>query len=163
GLQATDADVLRRRWLLIDADPQRSDPGQPGEKLSATDSEKAKAREIAEAVRGDLRAKGWPEPVLADSGNGYHLLSIIDLPADDRGLVKGVLKGVADRFDTDAVKIDHAVFNPSRICKLYGTLARKGEDTEDRPYRETELVDVPGELLPVRRELLEQEAAPEPV
>jgi len=27
------------------------------------------------------------------------------------------------------------VFNPARICKLYGTLSRKGDSTPERPHR----------------------------
>ena len=41
--------------------------------------------------------------------------------------VKAQLAALADRFDGDAVRIDRNVFNPARIWKLYGTLARKGD------------------------------------
>jgi len=42
---------------------------------------------------------------------------------------------LAIKFDNDVVCVDRNVFNPSRITKLPGTLARKGQATEERPYR----------------------------
>jgi putative DNA primase/helicase len=146
---ASDADVLKRRWLLVDADPVRKSG------ISATAEEKRRAWEIMRAVHGWLQGKGWPEPVLADSGNGYHLLYRIDLPGDDGGLVKNVLEALAARFDGDAVKIDTKVFNPSRIVKLYGTVARKGSSLRGRPHRRTGVLAAPAEVGVVSREQLE--------
>lgn len=138
GELAEDRDVLVRRWLLVDADPIR-DP-----LISATDAEKMLARQTVQDVRDFLRGHSWPEPLLADSGNGYHLLYRVDVPADDGGVVAGVLRALAQRFDTDRVKIDQSVFNPARICKLPGTFARKGDHTLLRPHRRARLLEVPG-------------------
>jgi hypothetical protein len=137
GELAKDKDVLRRRWLLIDADPVR-DP-----LISSTDEEKAAALQTVGAVRDFLRSRAWPDPVLADSGNGYHLLYRVDLPADDGGWVERILRALATRFNNDHVKIDQKVFNPSRICKLPGTLARKGDSTPTRPHRRAKLLEIP--------------------
>jgi hypothetical protein len=137
GTLSKDKDVLARRWLLIDADPVR-DP-----QVSATDSEKARAREVILAVRDYLHAEGWPPAILSDSGNGFHLLSRVNLPADDGGLVRRCLEALAKKFDTEHVKIDQAVFNPSRICKVPGTWARKGDNVPDRPHRMARLLEVP--------------------
>src|SRR5262249_51515775 len=117
------------------------------------------ARAGAEELRAALRAGGWPEPVLADSGNGCPLLYRVDLPADDGGLVRGVLRALARRFDTDAVAVDTAPSDAVRICKLYGTVARKGADTPDRPHRRTRVLDVPEKLTPVPESLLKALAA----
>jgi hypothetical protein len=138
GELAKDKDVLGRRWLLVDADPVR-DP-----LVSATDAEKEHALHTAREVREFLRGRSWPDPVLADSGNGYHLLYRVDLPADDGGLTERLLRELARRFDSDRVKIDRKVFNPSRICKLPGTWARKGDHTPARPHRRAKLLEVPG-------------------
>jgi hypothetical protein len=138
GELSKDKDVVRRHWLLVDADPVR-DP-----LISATDQEKQYARDTILAVREFLRSRSWPEPFLADSGNGYHLLYRIDLPRDDGGTVERILNSLAVRFDTDHVKIDQKVFNPARICKLPGTLARKGDDTPQRPHRRAKLLEGPG-------------------
>lgn len=136
GELAKDRDVIARRWLLVDADPVRDSH------ISSTAQEKAHALDAARAVREHLRSRSWPDPILADSGNGYHLLYRVDLPADDR-TVEHVLRGLAARFDTDRVKSDQSVFNASRICKLPGTLARKGDHTEARPHRRAALLEVP--------------------
>jgi hypothetical protein len=61
-----------------------------------------------------------------------------------RGLVRRVLLALAERFNSAQVKIDASVFNPSRICKLYGTLACKGDSTADRPHRWSRLIEWPG-------------------
>jgi hypothetical protein len=138
GELTTDKDVSARRWLLVDADPVRA------AHISATDGEKGHALEAIGGVRAFLQSRGWPDPILADSGNGYHLLYRVDLPADDGGLVGRVLRVLAARFDTDSARIDTSVGNASRICKVPGTLARKGDSTPSRPHRRARLVDVLG-------------------
>ena len=112
----TDKDILRRRWLLIDIDPVR--PAG----VSATDDELALALERARAVAEHLTSVGWPSPILAMSGNGYHLLYRINLPADDGGLVKAVLAALAEQFSDAVVAVDRSVHNPARIVKVIGTM-----------------------------------------
>lgn len=137
GELAKDKDVLARRWLLVDADPV-CDP-----LISATEQEKAAAHQIILEVREFLRSRSWPDPLLADSGNGYHLLYPIDLPANDGGVVERILRALAQRFDNAQLKIDRSVYNPARICKLPGTLACKGDDTPTRPHRRAKLLEGP--------------------
>jgi P4 family phage/plasmid primase-like protien len=158
GDGATEADALCRRWLFIDVDSERPSG------ISATDEEKANSRETAELVRDHLRALDWPDPILADSGNGYHLLYRIDLPAaaDADNLVKKVLRALAARFDTPTVKIDHQVGNRARLTKLYGTVARKGDETATRPYRSSRILEIPESITVVASELLEAVAAEAP-
>ena len=129
GGTAKDGDIVRRRWLLVDCDPQRKGT------VSSTDAEKELAYEKAFAVATFLESLGWPTPIIADSGNGWHLLYRIDLPAGDGGLVARVLKALARMFSDDAVDIDTKVGNASRICKLYGTLAAKGKNTPAKERR----------------------------
>ena len=42
---------------------------------------------------------------------------------------------LANKFDNEIVKIDTVVYNASRITKVVGTIARKGLESEGRPYR----------------------------
>ena len=150
-----DADIVRRCWLLIDFDP--SSP-ERGANESATDAEKEAARERMEVCYEWLGERGFPEPVFADSGNGWHLLFRIDLPNDeDSGrLVKAFLHALSKRFSDDHVGVDISVHNASRITKLYGTPARKGDDRPDRPHRLSKLLSVPdGGAGIVAREFLE--------
>jgi P4 family phage/plasmid primase-like protien len=145
-----DGDIPRRRWLLIDCDPHRPSG------ISATAAERDAAGAVASVISNRLDDEGWPTAIWADSGNGTHLLYPIDLPADDGGLVKRTLEVLAAFANTDAAAVDIKVFNPARITKLYGAVARKGDDTPDRPHRTARMLHVPdarGE--PVTAEMLE--------
>ena len=64
----SDNDIIGYNWILVDADPVRPSG------VSATDSEKENARTVAREVFCQLRRLGFCEPIVADSGNGYHLL-----------------------------------------------------------------------------------------
>ncbi|MBM3758329.1 MAG: hypothetical protein FJW38_30680 [Acidobacteria bacterium] len=132
-----DGDVTARRWLPIDLDPTRPSG------ISATDEEHDVAIERAHQIREYLRHEGWPDPILADSGNGSHLLYRVDLRPEDGQAVKHCLQALAFRFDDHRVKVDQSVFNPARIWKLYGTLSRKGDDSPERPHRLAKILEVP--------------------
>lgn len=127
----SDRDILRRRWLLVDVDPDRPSG------VSSTNAEKQLAATKGRAVRDYLRELQWPEPLVADSGNGYHLLYAIELPNDEASgkLIQSCLEALAAKFNDASAKIDTAVFNPARIVKAYGSLAAKGDSTLDRPHR----------------------------
>lgn len=150
GETTSDGDIISRRWLLVDVDPRR----QAG--ISATDDQHALALKRTREVRDHLVSMGWPEPIVADSGNGGHLMFRIDLPTDDGGLVQRTLAALASQFSCDQVKIDSGVFNPARIWKLYGTLACKGDDTPERPHRMANIISVPEEPEILSAELLEK-------
>ncbi|MHB1256098.1 MAG: hypothetical protein ACYCXI_07745 [Dethiobacteraceae bacterium] len=151
----SDANITRRRWMLIDIDPQR--PAG----ISATDAEKTAARETAENVRAHLTGRGWTEPVFADSGNGYHILYRIDLPNDtaSRDIIKACLEVLSLRFDSESVTVDTSVHNAARIIKTYGTLSCKGDSTADRPHRRSGLLEIPSTVEPVTVDLLHSLAA----
>ncbi len=80
-----DDKVIRRLWLLVDADPVR-----PDSHISATDREHQFALKRADEIRNHLAEKGWPDPIWASSGNGGHLLYAISQPADDGGWCRTV-------------------------------------------------------------------------
>jgi P4 family phage/plasmid primase-like protien len=149
-----DKYIVSRRWLLVDFDPVR-----PAE-ISASDDEKARAHDRCQEVRQVLLAAGWPPPVIADSGNGYHHLYCVDLPADD-DRIKRCLQALDLRFSDTEVKVDTAVFNPSRIVKLYGTKTMKGDNCPDlgRPHRMSRILEVPEEIEAVPVEVLDATAA----
>jgi len=154
-----DADIIRRRWLPIDLDPIR--PAG----ISSNEEEHAAALQKARDIKEWLISEGWPASafILADSGNGGHLAVKIDLPNDEetRDLVKSCLEALDAVFSDDKVKVDGTTYNAARIWKIYGTMARKGSDTPDRPHRLAKILDAPGpvELATVSREQLEALAA----
>jgi hypothetical protein len=135
-----DADIIRRRWLPIDVDPVRPSG------VSSTEAEHNAAIVKADRIATYLADLGWPAPVVADSGNGAHLLYLIDLPNDEtsRDLVKKCLEVLAVMFDDPESTIDTTVHNPARIWKLYGTMCRKGDNTRDRPHRRAMARSLPG-------------------
>src|SRR5690606_28590263 len=133
---ATDANVIRRRWLLIDLDPVRP------KNTAATEAQVEAARDAAAKCYRLLKAEGWPEPLAGESGNGWQLLYPMELAngAGSAAWVRGALAGLAARLDDDAVKVDQSVFNAARITKLYGTVATKGDHTPGAPWRLSALV-----------------------
>lgn len=150
--QATsDPEIVSYRWLFIDFDPVRIT------NVSSTDAELGKAWELLEVVKAYLQELGFLDPVIAASGNGYHLFYRIDLPNTDENekLVVKCLKNLSLMFDTDAVKIDTTNSNPSRICKLHGTLAQKGTSTKERPHRMSKLLMVPEPVQITPKEALQ--------
>ena len=126
---ATNADVQSRQWIPLDFDPQR--PAG----TSSTHFQLNAAIERADAVWTFLKTKGWPEPLTAVSGNGAHLLFPTNLPVDDGDSLRRAMHSLAASFSDDVVTVDKAVHNPARIWKMYGTLARKGEASPERPHR----------------------------
>lgn len=146
----SDADVLRRRWLPVDLDPVRPSG------VSSTEGDHTAALAHAERIRTWLAGQGFPDPVMADSGNGAHLLYRIDLPNDDDStdLVKGCLTVLDTLFSDGTVSVDAANFNAARIWKLYGTTSKKGDNTPVRPHRQSRLLSVPEEVKLVTVEQL---------
>jgi putative DNA primase/helicase len=157
GSAASDTDILRRTRIFLDFDPVR----RAG--TSATEGEHEAAVARAQEVFDYLADLGWPESGYADSGNGCHLHHVIDLPNDNdsRDLIRRVLRALALQFTDNAVILDEATYNAARLCKLYGTLAMKGEPTAERPHRMAQLepFDEDKKFEAVTREMLEAAAA----
>lgn len=117
----TDKDVMERFWILIDVDAVRPTG------ISSTLAEKAAAEGLVTAIDYWLWERKFPAGVIGDSGNGAHLMIPVKLPADDKGLCKRILHGLAREFNTAQATVDTSVFNASRIWKLPGTLVCKGD------------------------------------
>ncbi len=129
---AKDKDIEYRDLLLIDIDKV----GHKGE--SSTDAELEAARLLSEHIADYLKSEGWDMPIRMMSGNGYHLYYVLnELPNDEanKTLVEGILNELAGKFNNTIVAVDTVVFNASRITKVPGTIARKGENTAQRPHR----------------------------
>lgn len=155
GRSARTADVLHRRWLMVDCDPVRAEPNKAD---PASDAE----REQAHALAGDVLAElvceqGCPAPVVVDSGNGVQLLWRVDLPATDaaRALVKDCLKALARRFDRAGAVVGVECHDAPRLARLPGCQNRKGTASPERPYRTAQLVRVPDPLELVTVEQLQ--------
>jgi len=148
---SSDADIVERRWIAIDIDSVR--PAG----ISSTDEEHQAALDRTRSIRTRLTEKGWPEPILGDSGNGGHLCYRVELPNDASvtQLLQRCLQALDLLFSDDRVKVDASTYNAARIWKLYGTVVCKGDSTEDRPHRRARILEAPQRIEPVPRELLQ--------
>ena len=152
---SADVDVIRRRSLFIDIDPDRPSG------ISSTEDERQAARLVLDEVVSFLDNKDWPQPIVAMSGNGWYLLYAISLPNDPSSLelVQGVLVSLATRFNNEAVHIDTTVCNAARLAGLIGSMKVKGDFLTDRPHRRSQLESVPQQLAVISEELLAELAA----
>lgn len=151
----SDLEILGRKWCLIDVDCEK-----PSD-TNSTDEEKELAKKVVNEVYKFLRDEGFEKPIICDSANGYHLLykqAMISNPQNTETM-KNFLKVLDIYFSTDKVKIDCTTFNPSRICKLYGVVSRKGSDTKERPQRESKILRVPQEVKVTPNEYFEKVAS----
>jgi len=135
---ARDADIDSRAWILFDIDRQ-GDTSCP-----ATEEEIDAARALARSIREYLSSMGWPPPLVMESGNGVHLYYPLENLENSDAVsaqIKRTLSGLANKFDTDVVGVDRVVYNAGRITKIPGTIARKGAESEGRPYRMARILD----------------------
>ena len=135
---ARDTDIECRTWALIDID-RKGNTSCP-----ASDEEIDAARVLARSIRDYLASLGWPLPLVMESGNGihcYHRLANLENSEAVTAQIRRTLSGLATKFDTEVVGVDRVVFNPARITKIPGTIARKGIESEGRPYRMAMIVD----------------------
>ncbi|GKH33495.1 hypothetical protein EAI28_15055 [Faecalicatena contorta] len=148
----SDTDIKCYDWLMVDIDPERAS----GTSSSHEEIELAKVK--ANEVYVYLKNNGFEEPIVAMSGNGVHLLYYIGLEAnkENQKIVKDCLTVLSLFFSDDKIKVDTANFNPARICKLYGTMARKGADTPERPHRLSQIIKAPESPVQNRKALLEK-------
>jgi hypothetical protein len=135
-----DNNILRRRWFPIDLDAVR--PAG----VSSSEEEHVEAIERARIIADDMGTE-WGRPIIADSGNGAHLLYRIDLANDQESLafVSGALAELDRRYSDGRVKVDVTSANAARIWKAYGTVARKGDSIPGRPHRLSKVLEVPGD------------------
>ena len=155
----SDGDISGYRTMLIDLDPVRpAGIGSTNVQLNA-------AHDKAAVIYKYLKASGFPEPIIAMSGNGWHLLYKVALgkTPENTELIRGCLNALDMMFSDGTVKVDTTVFNPSRVCKLYGTYACKGADTPETPHRLSGIRTAPQNPQAVPKALLVSLAANAPV
>lgn len=135
----SDNDVVGYDWLMIDLDPKR--PAG----TSSTDEQIQKAKAKGNEIFQFMRNLGFDKPLFGFSGNGVHLLYRIRLKNSDENkkLLEKSLKTLNMLFSTDEIDVDMKNYNPSRVCKLYGTLAQKGSNTAVRPHRMSYIIGDP--------------------
>jgi len=141
-ITTNDNDIVKRSFVFVDFDPVRKSG------TNASNDEFELAHKKAQDVFRFLREKGFSDPIISKSGNGFHLTFKVDMPNDEKTTetIKRFYEYLASVFSDDKVDIDTKVFNLARLCKLYGTMAKKGANLEDRPWRMSEIIYVPKEI-----------------
>lgn len=141
-ITTNDNDIVKRSFVFVDFDPVRKSG------TNASNDEFELAHKKAQDVFRFLREKGFSDPIISKSGNGFHLTFKVDMPNDEKTteIIKRFYEYLASVFSDDKVDIDTKVFNLARLCKLYGTMAKKGANLEDRPWRMSEIIYVPKEI-----------------
>jgi hypothetical protein len=159
--------IKKYNWLALDVDTIRPDKA----KSNATDEEKLRSWAVAVAIYKYLRSQGWPAAIVADSGNGWHILFRVDLPYDQTLgrsdpnylMLVNCLKALAAKFNNAHGEVDITLAEPEQLIKLWGTMVRKSpEFTDERPWRRSCLKKIPEKVEVVSRELLEKLAADAP-
>lgn len=138
----SDKDVIATPWVLIDVDPVR--PAG----ISSTNAEHDQAlirrtgalRVVLMTNGGDVKTienigGGY---ILADSGNGGHLLVKFD-PAAFGMKSSDLISGLSHVLSDTVVNVDRTVGKPAQLTKLYGTLTRKGYPVAGRPHRRSKI------------------------
>ena len=126
-----DNEITALHWLLIDLDPKRMSG------VSSSEEELELAKKKAKTIHDFLSDRGFKEPIRAMSGNGVHLVYRFDVSntAENVSVFEKALKILSEKYSDEEVEVDTTVFNPARICKLWGTIAQKGATTPERPHR----------------------------
>lgn len=148
----SDNDVVSYNWMMVDLDPKRPTG------TSSDEVQIRKAKDKGNEVFKFFSDLGFENPVTGFSGNGVHLLYKVALKNTDenRALLKKCLETLNMLFSDDEIDVDMKNFNPSRMCKLYGTLAQKGSNSKERPHRMSYLTSVPVEILATDKRYLEK-------
>lgn len=136
-----DDQTLRWETIFFDIDAKCMVDGVKTSGVSATAEEHHKTRETAQDIIKFMKKMGCPEPLYMTSGNGCYLVYRVDLP-HGASAVEYLLKAVATRWNN----VDTGVFNDSRIFKIAGTVARKGDNTPERPHRLAKIISAPDVL-----------------
>ena len=148
----SDNDVVSYNWLMIDLDPKRPSG------ISSSDNELQLAKDLGNKIFKHMKGLGFENPLMALSGNGVHLLYRVDFENNKENveLMKKSLKALDLLFSNDKIEVDLKNFNPSRICKLYGTMAQKGTNDPERPHRMAKIVTKDTEIKVSDRSCLQK-------
>lgn len=154
-------DVASYVHLMIDFDRNVKDGNASDDERCAIEKVMLEAKEWLSGILGS-------EPLVADTGNGFHLIfKLQPFAADERAmaLLKECILAVKTRFEKPGVnlEIDASVAEPEQLTRCYGTWNRKYPETPGRPQRQSKVLSAPAKWNPVDQCRLELLAAEAPV
>ena len=150
GISAED--ISYYKYFLVDLDVVglRTDEG----KRNATDVEHEEALKVATSVEEFLKTMSFPEPILIDSANGYHLLYKVHMKAsqENERMLKNCLKVIGEKVDTKTVKVDTVVYDRGRKLKLPGS----SNNAEEEGFRISEIKKIPQNIQEVDKAVFKE-------
>jgi len=129
---AKNSNIAYRRYVQVDVDSTSSD--------ALTDEVKSLCHDFISEIKQYLTDAGFCAPLLADSGNSYHLLYHVgNLPNNtcNTNIVRAFLNALKTRFSNDHATIDTMTANAGRLVKIYGTHSVKP------PHRQSRILEIP--------------------
>ncbi|AVQ37756.1 hypothetical protein C7M56_03285 [Clostridium botulinum] len=154
-----DSDIRKITSILIDIDSKRPSG------ISSTDNELKEALKTGDEIKTFLYSMGFPNPIMALSGNGKHLVYRVGLEnnSENKQLIKNFLEVLHEMFSNNKAEVDRTTFNPARISKLYGTIACKGDSTPERPHRQSKVLESPENIEEVTVDLIKSVVNMKPI
>ena len=145
GETTSDHNITHLDCFAIDIDPDC--PAG----VSSSNDELNEVKKRAAALAKEFEGHGIMM-IRGMSGNGCHLITPIvktEIHEDVLARYEAMGKSIAN-----AVGADIKIYNPARILKMYGTVACKGDSTEERPHRRS-LIHIPSTVARVELDRLE--------
>lgn len=137
--------VVERTWFMIDLDPKVPIDFFP---------EKAKAIELWLKSNYD-----WPQPMIARSGKGIHMLYRTDPIAVGEisdSIFRRCLRAISSFYSNDSIDIDEKVYTASRHAKVYGTIVKKdGNEYQSEILQEFSGILTEQKMFSLAREIKE--------
>ena len=130
GETTSDHNITHLDCFAIDIDPDC--PAGVSSSEAELDEVKKRAAALAKEFEGHgiMMIRGL-------SGNGCHLITpIVKTAVNDDVIARYEAMG---KSIANAVGADIKIYNPARILKMYGTVACKGDNTEERPHRRSSI------------------------
>jgi hypothetical protein len=127
---------------------------------NATDDERGAIERVMQQAKGWLCEVLNSEPLVADTGNGFHLVFKLEpfvADSEAMGLLKECIVAVKARFEKPDVnvEVDVTVAEPEQLTRCYGTWNRKHPETPGRPQRRSKVLSAPTQWRPVGKSRLE--------
>ncbi|HXJ87786.1 MAG TPA: hypothetical protein VMS18_13275 [Candidatus Binatia bacterium] len=153
-------DIASYVHLMIDFDRKTKNG-------NASDEERRTIEAVMQEAKQWLSGILQTEPLLADTGNGFHLVfKLQPLAANEQAmsLLKECILAVKAKFERPGLnlEIDASVSEPEQLTRCYGTWNRKYPETPARPHRQSKILSAPAKWNPVDRCRLELLAAEAP-
>lgn len=117
-------DVARVVAIPFDVDSKKP------KKEAATDEELEQAKQRMIELVSWISIEAYERPLVAMSGNGYHVLQRVNLKIDDT--LPSRLEAYFHEAPTEGMD---SIFDLPRIIKIPGTMSVKGVPTTERPHR----------------------------